>query len=324
MAFGGFGPGSSVPNSHEILGIIHSDSTAHGVTSGDIIVGSGSTWTALGIGAESTFLTSSGGVPIWSNLPADMDSHNLLSARHSDAATTSTAPTNGGLIVGSGGVWHQLVAGAAGQVLESNGSGELLWSSPTTGTVSATLPVVDNALARWDGATGTLLQNSEVLVTDLGALTAAGAITASGDMISLATLDARTDLQVAGVTRLEDAVGVAGALTASGVATVVGNLTTSSLIIHSLEIVPGAWHLLGATELAVITSTGAAKQVVLPASASVGQKYVIKDGAGDAAAFSISVVASGGATIDGFAAIPIVADYSSLGFVWNGTEWNIV
>lgn len=227
MAFGGFGPGSSVPNSHGLLSTIHSDTLPHGVTGGDIIVGSGSSWAAYAIGADGTYLAASGGLPIWTTVDAG-------------------------------------------------------------GTLSATLPVVDNALARWDGTTGTLIQNSEVLVTDAGDLFVAGDITASGTI---------------GLT---------------------GNLTTSQLHIGSLEVFAGAWRAATTTQTIVLTATSTARTLVLPSTPVVGQKYTVKDGAGDSSSFPINVVASGGATIDGQADIDMQANYSAFSFVWNGSEWNIL
>lgn len=227
MAFGGFGPGSSVPTSHNILSNIHSDATTYTVVGGEIIVGSGSSWAALPAGASGTYLGMVGSSPVWTSL--------------------------------AGG-----------------------------GTISATLPVSDNALARWDGTTGTLLQSSEVLVTDAGDLFVAGDVTASGTI---------------GLT---------------------GNLTTSALHISSLEVVTDAWHAATSSQTIVLTAAATPRTLVLPAAPVVGQRYLVKDGAGDAGTSAITVVASGGATIDGQADIDMVMNYSAFGFVWNGTQWNIV
>lgn len=73
----------------------------------------------------------------------------------------------------------------------SNVDGETpvrLWADPTTHRLLVDLPTgsgdvvgpassTDNAVARFDGATGKLLQNSNVLISDTGAITVAGAFT---------------------------------------------------------------------------------------------------------------------------------------------------
>lgn len=57
--------------------------------------------------------------------------------------------------------------GTAGQFLAIGSGGEVEWSTPAgAGDVSGPSGSVDNAVARFDGATGKLLQNSNVFVTD--------------------------------------------------------------------------------------------------------------------------------------------------------------
>jgi hypothetical protein len=47
-------------------------------------------------------------------------------------------------------------------------SGSFFLSGSTTGSMSATLPVADNAVARWNGTSGLVLQNSLVVIDDVG------------------------------------------------------------------------------------------------------------------------------------------------------------
>jgi hypothetical protein len=62
--------------------------------------------------------------------------------------------------------------------------------------------------------------------------------------------------------------------------------------------------------------------VVLPVS-PIGTVFIVKDTAGVANTnpITVSAIAS---TIDGAASALIDANYGSLSFIFNGTEWNIV
>lgn len=79
--------------------------------------------------------------------------------------------------------------GNAGDVLSNNGSGVLSFVSKVSGPASAT----DEAIARFDGTTGALLQNSTVLISDAGAISGAASLSASG-AVSAATLAASSAL----------------------------------------------------------------------------------------------------------------------------------
>jgi hypothetical protein len=59
--------------------------------------------------------------------------------------------------------------GTAGQVLTSNGAGTLpTFQTNASGDVVGPAAATDNAVARFDGATGKLIQNSVVIISDLG------------------------------------------------------------------------------------------------------------------------------------------------------------
>ena len=63
-------------------------------------------------------------------------------------------------------------AGTAGYFLQTNGSGVTTWAaggSGGSGDVVGPSPATDNAIVRFDGATGKLIQNSNVLIADNGA-----------------------------------------------------------------------------------------------------------------------------------------------------------
>ena len=71
-------------------------------------------------------------------------------------------------------------------------------------------------------------------------------------------------------------------------------------------------------------SVGSDTQVVLPSGTCLGHEILIKDGKGDANQNKITIIASGGLTIDGQNSIIIRQKYQSMHFMYNGTEWNII
>ena len=60
--------------------------------------------------------------------------------------------------------------GAADTYLKNDGTGTLTWASAGSGSVSGPVTSTDEALARFDGTTGKIIQNSTVLLSDTGAL----------------------------------------------------------------------------------------------------------------------------------------------------------
>jgi hypothetical protein len=86
--------------------------------------------------------------------------------------------------------------GTAGQALVTDGSGVLSWSSAASGDVYGPASATDNAVARFDGTTGKIVQNSVVTIADttgnmtgvgtlgVGAITTSGALTYGGVTLS--------------------------------------------------------------------------------------------------------------------------------------------
>jgi hypothetical protein len=66
--------------------------------------------------------------------------------------------------------------GTASQVLTTNGSGVLSWTSAAVGDVVGPAGATDNAVTRYDTATGKLVQNSGVLIDDTNNVTGVAAL----------------------------------------------------------------------------------------------------------------------------------------------------
>ena len=85
---------------------------------------------------------------------------------------TMAGEQKGSILYFDGANWLQLPPGVAGNVLTTNGGGaDPSWSPNGTGDVHGPGASTDNALVRWDGATGTIIQNSNVLLSDAGVMT---------------------------------------------------------------------------------------------------------------------------------------------------------
>lgn len=80
---------------------------------------------------------------------------------------TST-PTAGAVPYGTGTAYGFTTAGTAGQVLTSNGAGVPTWTTNAGGDVTGPASSTDNAIARFDGTTGKLIQNSVTTIDDTG------------------------------------------------------------------------------------------------------------------------------------------------------------
>lgn len=89
----------------------------------------------------------------------------------------AVSPTVGSLLVGDGTVFDELGVGPDGAVLTAD-SGQALgvsWTSVAgVGDVVGPASATDEALVRFDGPTGKLVQNSNALLTDAGDLTLVG------------------------------------------------------------------------------------------------------------------------------------------------------
>jgi len=91
------------------------------------------------------------------------------------------------------GTWTtRTIQGTAGRILVTNGDGiagdPTIDIGPNVGDVHGPgVPVTDNALVRWDTASGTLIQNSNVILSDAGDMTFTGGTTLSVDNVAEAT-----------------------------------------------------------------------------------------------------------------------------------------
>ena len=91
----------------------------------------------------------------------------LLAIGYGGTNGTAT-PTAGAVAYGSGTAYAFTSAGTVGQVLTSAGAGTPTWTTVGTGDVVGPASATDNAIARYDGTTGKLIQNSVTTIDDTG------------------------------------------------------------------------------------------------------------------------------------------------------------
>ena len=90
---------------------------------------------------------------------------------------TISSEEQGSVLYFDGSNWTQLAPGSSGQFLRTSGtSANPSWATPSgSGDVSGPGgSVTDDALVRWDGTTGTAVQNSSVTLTDSGVMDISG------------------------------------------------------------------------------------------------------------------------------------------------------
>ena len=84
-----------------------------------------------------------------------------------NGGTNSTStPTAGAVPYGTGTAYAFTAAGTVGQVLTSNGAGVPTWTTNAGGDVTGPASSTDNAVVRFNLATGKLIQNSGVIIDD--------------------------------------------------------------------------------------------------------------------------------------------------------------
>lgn len=147
-----------------------------------------------------------------------------------------------------------ITQGTNGQFLQNNGAGILTWASIAVGDVTSAGTSTDNAIARFDQATGKIIQNSGVIIDDsknisgVANLTSAGTFTNTGSMVNNGnfTVDSSTFF----VDATNNRVGIMD-ITPTATLDITGNLaTTSGATIGSTLSVAGSTTLSSSLSLA--------------------------------------------------------------------------
>ena len=187
----------------------------------------------------------------------------------------------------------------------------------------------DNAIVRWDGTTGTLIQNSVATLSDTGDIVANSIdltvpVGVSDGGTNLSSYTTGDILYASGSTTLSKlSIG-----SSSQVLTVNGGLPSWGNPLAAGQIVaittPGAYpYTTLATDFVILVDSSAARTITPLGSPTTGQMYRIKDNTGSAALNNITITPSG-KNIDGAASKIINSNYGSVDIVYNGTQWNLL
>lgn len=153
-------------------------------TIGDIIYASGATTLASLADVATGNALLSGGVgvaPAWGKIGLTTHVSGTLPIANGGTNGTAT-PTAGGIAYGTGTAYAFSAAGTAGQVLVSGGAGAPTWAAYTGGDVVGPSGATDNAIARYDGITGKLIQNSGITIDDNANMAGARSLQFSGSI----------------------------------------------------------------------------------------------------------------------------------------------
>lgn len=149
-------------------------------TAGKFIQSDGTNWLAstptlpTTAGTTGTILRSDGTnlVNTTSTYPNTNAVSTLLYASSANVMAALATANDGVLITSNTGVPSWLAAGTTGQVLTATTGSPATWATPIgTGDVVGPAGATDNALVRYDGPTGKLIQNSSVILSDAGQMT---------------------------------------------------------------------------------------------------------------------------------------------------------
>jgi hypothetical protein len=243
----------------------------------------------------------------------DIESSNPQIPTQFDADSGSAIPLANVLeILGTGGI----TTSASGNTVTVDGSGVV--GGDVFGPASST----DNALVRWDGITGKLIQDSVAILNDIGELTGltklvVDNITVDGDTV--ATSGVNLILSGSGFATGSFGFNVilSGGTTTISQGVVFGAITTQTTDFTTTY----NDHLI----LVDVTTGAAPITVQLVGSPIPGQTYVIKDSTGAAATYNITVSGTvSGKTIDGATTSVINVNYGSLTLIFNNSEWNVI
>jgi hypothetical protein len=177
--------------------------------------------------------------------------------------------TQGAVLYRGFGSWAALAPGTSGQFLKTNGvSADPAWASGNPGDVIGPGSATDNAIVRFDLATGKLIQSSNATLTDAGALTLPSSVTASALILSGGGIAATVTTAAANYTVLAADSTVIYTGTGGHTITLVDAATSTGRILFIKNNGSGAAITIDATGLGqLVPSTGAANTVSLAANA---------------------------------------------------------
>ena len=203
------------------------------------------------------------------------------------------------------------------------------------GLIGQTIHVISTAAITYDVTSTNLKGGSADIVTASGDITSwffdgtnwylVQFMDVSADHSSIggsgASLSGTTNNTVATVTGANALIGEANLLFDGSTLTVPGGLITKYEAKTNVDYTLAAGdHIIGVDTLTNTT----ARTMTLPENATLGTQYIIKDVAGGAGTYNITIARTGSDTIDGQTSQVINTNYASVTLVSDGSNWFIV
>lgn len=259
----------------------------------------------------------------------------VATAWNADFTGSSSSSINNGLILDNQ-VWMgNTIANAnnshVGIKTITAGTNINFIATPTTFTINATGDIsgpgvsTDKAIVRWNGATGTVINNSSTLITDAGAIQST-----SGTSLNPGhSYTGDTDTGIYNNASNQQTVTCGNTDVFSWSAFGISSLKLFSFFAGFCQnyVSPGAYpySVLDGSACTVLVDTSGARTINLPNAPSDGRVFIIKDFTGTASSFNINVTTPGGVVlIDAATTYAINVNYGSATFQWVGTKYVVI
>ncbi len=246
---------------------------------------------------------------------------------------------NGQLLIGSAVAPFIRVANLTsndGSVTITNGAGTIDLAAAGSGDVVGPASSTDNALARFDGTTGKLIQNSVGILSDAGNLSGLNAIYVANGALNAPSYSFTSETK-AGMfwdgAVISFQAGESGATWLSGnffnmsvgaLNTYMPYLTLQSGISYTYTDPSSYPYAATHDDYFISVNTASARTINLPNAPTTDQVFIVKDRTGGAGANNITVTTPGGAVLlDGATTYVMNVNYGSASFIFNGTGYEV-
>ena len=213
-----------------------------------------------------------------------------------------------------------------GTNISTSASGNTITIDATGGgDVVGTPPSTDNAIARYDGITGLLIQNSNVVITDSGAVQAISGTSLEPSFSYTGDSDTGLYNNAAGQQTITCNNTDIFTWTQFGVSTL--KLFNFYSGYTQNYVTPGGYpySVSDGSACTVLVDSSSSRTINLPNSPSDGRVFFIKDAGGLAGTNNITVTTPGGVVlIDGAATYTMNVNYGSLTVQWVGTKYVVI
>ena len=116
----------------------------------------------------------------------------------------------------------------------------------------------------------------------------------------------------------------AGSITPQSLRDFIGSVQSGTIFTTRVVTASGAITMLSSDSIIIVNmGTPSAVTVNLIANPVTNQQITIKDGAGNASTYNITITPNSG-NIDGASSLVLNNNYASVDLVYNGTQWNVV